>query len=87
MVIIIAGDKRDRGANIPEPEPLSYGRGDEPAHDLLLRRGRATVFLSAQDARDALRQTCKRAEDAGATWPANCWFQIIEAELDTRAAR
>ena len=58
--------------------PLSYGKGMEPAHDMLLMRGRASVFSTQAEAWAAAKDTCTRAESEGATWPSKYSFVAIE---------
>lgn len=60
--------------------PLSYGRGNEPAHDMLLMRGRAFVFSTQAEAWAAAKDTCTRAEADGATWPSKYSFVVIEVD-------
>lgn len=67
--------------SVERPEffaPLAYGRKNEISPNELLRRGRATLFLSADDARDALEKTLQLASNAGAVWPSKFQYQIIE---------
>lgn len=61
--------------------PLSYGRGAEPAHEQLVRRNRATIFSTKEEACLALESTLKLAKEKGATWPDKFQYIIIEAEL------
>lgn len=58
--------------------PLSYGHGKEPSHDMLLMRGRASVFPTQAEAWAAAKDTCVRAESEGATWPTKYSFVAIE---------
>lgn len=58
--------------------PLSYGKGREPAHDMLLMRGRASVFPTEFEAWAAAKDTCTRVEDEGDTWPSKYSFVAIE---------
>ena len=60
--------------------PLSYGRNKEPAHDQLLRRGRATMFATEREAWAALEKTLKQATDEGAPWPKKYQYAIIEVD-------
>ena len=66
-----------------EPEffaPLSYGRGNEIAHDQLLQRGRAAMFASEKDALAALEKTLQQAIKDGAKWPRMYQYAMIEVE-------
>ena len=60
--------------------PLSYGRGNEPAHTQLLRRGRATMFPTEATAWRMLEGTLKQATADGAEWPKKFQFSVIEVE-------
>lgn len=58
--------------------PLSYGRGNEPAHDQLLMRGRATLFDTSKEAFDALQASLIKSKDGGATWPEKYTYSVVE---------
>ena len=60
--------------------PLSYGRGKELEHGMLLRRGRATMFATEREAWDALEKTLKQATADGDEWPKKFHYTIIEVE-------
>jgi len=60
--------------------PLSYGRGKELGHELLLRRGRATMFATDREAWAALEATLKQATAEGDVWPKKFQYAIIEVE-------
>lgn len=60
--------------------PLSYGRGTEPSPEMLLMRGRATIFDDAGVAMDAVRKTIKADSQAGYTWHCEYRFSCIEVE-------
>lgn len=60
--------------------PMSYGRGNELAHAMLLRRGRATLFSTEVEAWSALRETLYQAKTDGDKWPAKFQYAIIEVE-------
>ena len=58
--------------------PMSYGRGEEPAHEKLLWRGRATLFSTEKDAWDALKATLRQATADGDEWPKKFQYSVIE---------
>jgi len=58
--------------------PLSYGRDKEVSPELLLMRGRATVFETQVQAWKAAQETCIKAEEDGAEWPSKYSFALIE---------
>ena len=60
--------------------PLSYGRGNEPAHNQLLRRGRATMFATEAEAWRMLEGTLRQAKKDGDAWPEKFQYAIIEVE-------
>lgn len=60
--------------------PLSYGRGKEPSPDMLLMRGRATIFPTEIAAWKAAEETCIKASDEGDKWPGKYVFALIEVE-------
>ena len=76
--IVMLAKKSKRSAEFFTP--MSYGRDEEPAHDQLLRRGRATLFTFEQEAWDALKATLKQATKEGAEWPKKFQYAVIEVE-------
>ena len=60
--------------------PLSYGRGNEPAHNMLLRRGRATMFATEAEAWRMLEGTLLQAKKDGNEWPEKFQYAIVEVE-------
>ena len=60
--------------------PLSYGRGKEPEHNQLLRRGRATMFATEAEAWRMLEGTLRQAKKDGDKWPEKFQYAIIEVE-------
>lgn len=62
--------------------PLSYGRDKEVSPELLLMRGRASVFATQTEAWAAAKDTCTLAEADGATWPSKYSFVAIEVEVE-----
>ena len=67
--------------------PLSYGRGNEPAHNMLLRRGRATMFATEAEAWRMLEGTLRQAKKDGDEWPEKFQYTIIEVEPNVLADR
>ena len=67
--------------------PLSYGRGNEPEHNKLLRRGRATIFATEVEAWRMLEGTLRQAKKDGDEWTEKFQYAIIEVvandEVDT----
>ena len=62
--------------------PLSYAdHPNQPGQDMLLRRGSATMFVTQQQAWDALKDTLIRSEAEGASWPGKSTFTVIEVRL------
>jgi len=57
---------------------FSYGEGDEPAPDMLLDRGRATLFESEAAAMEALRKTLMKADAEGMKWQSRSQFVLIK---------
>lgn len=64
--------------------PLSYGRGNEPAHNMLLRRGRATMFATEAEAWRMLEGTLRQAKKDGDEWPEKFQYTIIEVEPNVK---
>ncbi len=52
--------------------PMSYGKGDEPHHDQLLDRGRATLFNTRNEANEALKTSLQKSKQSGAQWTERC---------------
>lgn len=67
--IVMSANLPKNGASPKFFAPLSYGRNGEPSPEQLLRRGRATLFESQDEAIKAVNATLKRAKDEGALWP------------------
>lgn len=74
---------RGKNRSLDEPclDPLSYGRAGagEPYPDELLRRGRATLFSTREEAERALRKTGKA--NAGNEWLKTFAFLIVECDM------
>ena len=62
-------------------EALSYGHADEPSPELLLRRGRATLFASGAEAEAALTTTIKESIKNGDQWPGKFKYKIVTVEV------
>ena len=58
--------------------PMSYGRGNEPAQDQLLMRGRATLFDSEREAMEALQVSLLKAKESGGTWMGKHNYSVVE---------
>lgn len=58
--------------------PMSYGRGNEPAPEQLLMRGRATLFDSEREAMDALQVSLLSAKESGGTWMGKHNYSVVE---------
>jgi hypothetical protein len=88
--IVMSAKLRRQGNYYERPEffaPLSYGIGDEPSPEQLLRRGRATLFASRSEASAAIHATIKAATEEGATWPKKYGIYLIEVENAPSNAR
>ena len=62
--------------------PMSYGRGNEPAQDQLLMRGRATLFDSERGAMEALQVSLLKAKASGGTWVEKHTYAVVECSAD-----
>lgn len=78
IILLEAKSGRDKTT-----EALSYGHPNEPAPDLLLRRDRATLFATGEDAEAALTRTLQASAKNGHTWPAKFRFKIVTVESNT----
>jgi hypothetical protein len=65
-----------------EYEPMSYGYGEEPHHDRLAKRGRATLFPDRDLASAALSFEHAFATDNGERWIAGAKFQLVPVYAD-----
>ena len=65
-------------------EALSYGRADEPSPELLLRRGRATLFATGSEAEAALTTTIKESIKNGDQWPNKFKYKIVTVEAASK---
>ena len=61
-------------------EALSYGHANEPSPNLLLRRDRATLFATWEDADAALTRTLQVSAKNGDIWPTKFRFKIVTVE-------
>lgn len=75
IILLEAKSGRDRTT-----EALSYGHASEPSPDLLLRRGRATLFSSGDEAEAALLATFQAEDRQGNKWPSKFMFKIVTVE-------
>jgi len=75
IILLEAKSGRDRTT-----EALSYGHDGEPSPELLLRRGRATLFATGAEAEDALTKTLQASTKNGDTWPTKFIFKIVAVE-------
>jgi len=67
--------------------PLSYGKGAEPQHDLLLRRSsRVIMFDTEHEARTALEKTLRQATADGDKWPKKNQYFILPVESQPKFA-
>jgi len=64
-------------------EALSYGHKGEPFPELLLRRGRATMFSTSMQADIALHKTLNEETKRGKTWPSKFKFKFIPVEIES----
>ena len=63
-------------------EALSFGHSDEPSPELLLRRGRATLFATGAEAEAALTKTIQESIKNGDQWPGKYRYKIVSVETD-----
>lgn len=56
---------------------VSFGDGNEPSHADILRRGRAELFATKEDAERAIKETCDHAKERGDTWVKSAKFKIV----------
>lgn len=76
IILLEAKAARDSTA-----EALSYGHADEPSPELLLRRGRATLFATGAEAEAALFKTLQLATKNGDLWPEKYRYKIVTVEV------
>ena len=75
IILLVSKSTRDSTC-----DALSYGRDNEPSPNLLLRRGRATLFETMDTAEAALVASLQSSTSKGDTWPKKFAFRIIPVE-------
>ena len=61
-------------------EAMSYGYPNETDSEMLLRRGRATLFESYEEAEQALKETLLAATAQNSKWPEKFIYKIVPVE-------
>ena len=74
--IITARPKEKKDSGHVGQGSMAYGTNKDPARDCLLFDRGATIFLSEESARQALKASLTKAEQNGHTWPAMLLFQF-----------
>ena len=69
---------KHRAVDPPCLDPLAFGTEKEPSPDLLLRRGRVTLFESSEKAEQELDKTLRT--DLGKSFRKNFTFVILSCE-------
>lgn len=77
IILVEAKNARDRTA-----EAMSYGYPNEPDPELLLRRGRATLFATGAEAEAALTKTLRTCTELGHLWPKKYRYLIVTVETE-----
>ena len=62
-------------------EAMSYGHTNETDSEMLLRRGRATLFESYEEAEQALKETLLAATAQNSKWPEKFIYKIVPVEV------
>ena len=62
-------------------EAMSYGYPNETDSEMLLRRGRATLFESYEEAEQALKETLLAATAQNSKWPEKFIYKIVPVEI------
>jgi len=62
-------------------EAMSYGYPNETDSEMLLRRGRATLFESYEEAEQALKETLLAATAQNSKWPEKFIYKIVPVEV------
>jgi hypothetical protein len=62
-------------------ETMSYGYPNETDSEMLLRRGRATLFESYEEAEQALKETLLAATAQNSKWPEKFIYKIVPVEI------
>ena len=61
-------------------EAMSYGYPNETDSEMLLRRGRATLFESYEETEQALKETLLAATAQNSKWPEKFIYKIVPVE-------
>ena len=61
-------------------EAMSYGHTNETDSEMLLRRGRATLFESYEETEQALKETLLTATAQNSKWPEKFIYKIVPVE-------
>ncbi len=61
-------------------EAMSYGYPNETDSEMLLRRGRATLFESYEETEQALKETLLAATAQNSKWPEKFIYKIVTVE-------
>ena len=62
-------------------EAMSYGHTNETDSEMLLRRGRATLFESYEETEQALKETLLAATAQNSKWPEKFIYKIVPVEV------
>jgi hypothetical protein len=62
-------------------ETMSYGHTNETDSEMLLRRGRATLFESYEETEQALKETLLAATAQNSKWPEKFIYKIVPVEV------
>jgi hypothetical protein len=62
-------------------EAMSYGYPNETDSEMLLRRGRATLFESYEETEQALKETLLAATAQNSKWPEKFIYKIVPVEV------
>lgn len=81
MPYIVVSARKSKQIAEPFFTPLAYGRDGEPAPDHLLRRERASIFSTQEQAWAALKTTLREEQEQGSTWMNKFHYAVFEAEL------
>jgi len=62
-------------------ETMSYGYSNETDSEMLLRRGRATLFENYEETEQALKETLLAATAQNSKWPEKFIYKIVPVEV------
>jgi hypothetical protein len=65
-------------------EAMSYGYPNETDSEMLLRRGRATLFESYEETEQALKKTLLAATAQNSKWPEKFIYKIVPVEASSQ---